>query len=313
MGICVCSTSLTNTGTPGCAPLMDQAYGFLFTRLYDGGGVANKIDASTTLNKAFFDALINNADKTKRLFPFMPLQNVEDTRADTVFEEFANGSKREVRQGIRSVNAMFVGADASYLAKLAGFKCVKGLGAYAVDVNGSLIGDSSEAGFLKPIPLESKTFDPKFIKGTDTTSSKVQVMFDWLNSFFDESLGMLTVSDFAADVNLKSVEGLLDLYGKPATAISTTAFTMEIYSKFGSVNGNAVSDLTATELEVYNETTAALVSLDSITENPVLDGSYTFDFSGSAQTPADILHVRIISAVLGFDDTVLRTVNVTIP
>jgi len=306
MAVCTCTSTLSNIGIGGCAPTQDVAYSLIFVKLRDGSGNLNRIDLSSIPDASGISDLINEADPTKRWYPTPELKNVEDVRADSEFENFNDGTKAKIRLGIRSFSGFVVSQDSRFYEKVLPFQCQKEFGAYVVDVNGALHGDASVDGYLAPAPIQASSMDNIYVKATDTTVSKVNIRFDWKNTFGDENLGMLVASDFASDVDLTSLNGLLSVTGT-ASAITTTGFTMAITDYYGSVLGTPVKGLVAADFSLYNATDAASVTISTVTESP--EGTYAFTFS--AEDSSDVLNLSIVAD--GYDDAALEAVDITVP
>jgi hypothetical protein len=262
-----------------------------------------------TLDAAYFTAKVNATDETQRWFPLPLMKNVTNERGDDTYETFNDNSKSFALQGLRTFTGLIINQDSRYLEKIADFRCVK-FGVYIVDLDGNLIGDMGTDGFLYPIPVDNQSWSPKYLPATDTTVSKVQISFDFKQSFLDKNIGMLTIEDFESDVALLDLEGLLSMYGSLIGTPTTTSFSMYVYSAFGSANGGIpIEDVAQASWLLYNVTDAAAVTILTMTETP--DGQYNFTFA--AQTSGDILSLRLQTSVNGFDDAILEDVAITIP
>ena len=96
--MCTCKQGIANTGTPNCSTSIEVPVKLFVQSLYDSEGNKNMIDLSTIaspedLDNAFFSAMINDSDVSKRLFPFPKMKNVENTRGENRVESFKDGSK----------------------------------------------------------------------------------------------------------------------------------------------------------------------------------------------------------------------------
>ena len=132
MGACKCNVSLSNTGKPGCEPIFSVARGFVVAKLYADDGTKNRIDLTDTLDQAYFTALVNQADDSKRWFPIRGFKNVTSEKAETVFEEFEDTSKIKIREGLRSMSGLLPKGTPNYLSKLKGYECAE-FGVYVID------------------------------------------------------------------------------------------------------------------------------------------------------------------------------------
>jgi hypothetical protein len=282
---CLCDYSLSNTGTPSKQGIAAVTKKLIFVRMVDDAGNRNSVDVSDTLDAAFFEALTRAQDPSARWYPTPEVKNVEDTRAETVFETYTDGSNAKVREGIRSFMGVMIDMGPVFLSKLQGFACEK-MGVYFVDACGKLVGSiSSDGTQLYPIMISTGSFDATLVKATDALRPKVQVKFDISVLERDENL---RIADTEADVDLNALEGMLDVIGT-TTSISTTSFTVKLnlqYGPFGApikVEGFVLGDFS-----LYNEDDAATVAITSLLESPA--GTYTINYA--AQGSGETLTVR---------------------
>ena len=139
MGQCNCTISTWgNTGSPSCEILEGVTRGLIFVSMETSAGTANKIATGATLNKAYFDALINNSDPTARWYPVRNLENVEDVRAEAIYETPPSGYKYKIKDGVRSFKAMAMKKSFVFLSKLEQLGC-NDIGVYRIDSNDNLI------------------------------------------------------------------------------------------------------------------------------------------------------------------------------
>ena len=94
-----------NTGHR-CSPLFEVAAIIVAVPTFDSLGVKNSIPLASVLNQAFFDALINQVDESKRWRPFPLMKNIEDVRAEATFFEFDDNSKEFVHEGSREFKGL---------------------------------------------------------------------------------------------------------------------------------------------------------------------------------------------------------------
>lgn len=304
---CSCNLGLSNTGKPNCQPVQDVASGVILVPYYDSTGAINEYDLSTTtFNSAFFTARINDTDSSKRWFPVQDVDNIEDLRAEAEYETLASGRKYFIKDGVRTFSGVMPNVSPLFKKKLDSAACVK-LGALIVDKQGNLIGNTEDKeGYLRPIRIQDGSFYAGFIKTSYTEVQKVSMSWDWGFNENDGCLGMILKSEMTASV--LELQGLIDIVGEAASTISTTGFTMDMNTEYGTaLNPDKVKGLVLADFALYNITTTSSVSLSSVVESP--SGTYTFAFP--AQTSADVLRLSVNKN--GFDDTTLNTVVITIP
>ena len=275
---CNCSTGLSNTGSK-CPSLQAVTTKLIYVPLYGNDGVRNSILTTDLVDKVYVDAKINETDKSKRWYPSPRIENVEDTKGDSVMESLNSGDEVFVQEGTRTFMGVHIKQDSTFLGKIKNARCVE-FGVYLVDSNGIAWGEISEDGTeLYPIAVNEESYDAILVRTTDTTSQKVQVKFSFSRDVRDESIKGVT------GYNMNNAKGLLDVNGAvtvPTTVGFTYTATLD-YGYFGDplkVEGLVIGDFT-----LYNNTTVSAVVITSVTE--VEDGVYAFVIP--AQTASDEL------------------------
>ena len=301
MALCLCSLTLGNTGTPSKQTIAAVTKKVVFVPLYADDGTRNSVASTDTLNLAYFTALVNNADASKRWYPTPEIKNITDERADPTVETFTDNTTAIAAQGVRSFLGLANNMGGVFLSKLQAIKCNK-VGVYFIDECGKLVGTVSADGLsLYPVAISDGSFDPRMVKTTDSTIAKVQLGFNVSSLEQDYNL---RVVETEADADLLNLSVLLDV-NAAISAPSTTGFVAALtldYGPFGDaikVKGWLLADFV-----LYNETSEAAIVITSVTEGP--DGTYTFVIP--AQTPADVL--TLTSSKDGFE---LVAATITIP
>lgn len=301
MKMCDCSLSYTNTGTPDCKTLMAVAKRLILVPTYDSTGVRNKIAIGATLNAAYFAALIDQADKSKRWFPLPEITNVEDVRGEPIYETLSDGKKVFVSDSNRTFKAWLIKQPAQLKAKMDQWRCLS-MSAFVVDKEGNLIGETDGTDFY-PVLIDNDTLFANLLKTTDTTTQKIQLSFEFAAQVDDGDLRIITQDE--AGMDLLTLEGLLDVNMSAAATISTTGFKTSMTLDYGTFKTpDIATSFVAGDFALYNVTDAASVAIGSVVESPA--GTYTFAFT--AQTSADIL--RLTPTHSGFEFT---PILVTIP
>lgn len=308
MSVCSCSVTLSNTGTPGCYSIQDVAKKLIMVPMQDSSGNLNGIDLSSIPTNSTILGYINNTDDKARWYPLPEMENVTNERGDPITEEFPSGNVYKVRNGTKTFTGQMIKQGAEYAGQIESFGC-EDMGAYIIDASGNVIGDKSTSGYLYPIRINTQTWDVRTQDTGDQSIARILLTFQWNNAVQDSDIGMLLASDFASDVDWLEYNGLIDLDGT-VSSISTTGFTMKVYTIFGSVaNPKVITGLASGDFEIYNETTTSTVAISTLTESPA--GTYAFTFL--AQTSADELSLRTASGTNGYDDTDLEAVTITVP
>lgn len=306
---CRCDAGLGNTGTPNCSPLFSVMKKLILVPTYDSTGARNYIDTTVTLNEAYVTALINQSDSSKRWFPLPYIENVVSERAESSFEEAGSGRKSFIKQGTRTINGEIWGKEAQPVlaGKIKNSRCVD-VSAFVIDLDGNIIGigDITDTSKLYPIQLDAQSIDAVLDFATDSTTQKIKMTLAWDDSEKDEELYMLEDTvDFTFDA--LNVDGLLDIY-VTYSGESTTGFVADLYSAYGSIKNPIVdSGLVIGDFSLYNNTSAASVTITSVTETP--DGTYTFVIP--VQTSADVL--VLTPSKDGRDYTKVIETTITIP
>lgn len=284
---CSCKYSLSNTGAPNCTPIQGVIKKLIIVPLKASDGSDNYIDLSATLDEAYFSDLINEADKSKRWYPTPEMKNVTSEKAESIFEEFEDGSRDFIKDGVRSFLGLMPKQSPQLLAQLQNWRCAK-FGVFIVDNNRAIIGAEREEGKLFPIVVENASWNPVLMFGTDTSIQKIQLGF---NFDVDEQDGDLRMIEYAeiSPVNPLSFEGLLDV-NNVVSNISTTGFDVKYTTIYGSaLEKEPVEGLLLADFSLFNVTDNLSVAITSVTE--ILAGKYTLVFP--AQTSGDSLRLSV--------------------
>ena len=261
----------------------------IFVPLYDGDGNLNKITLTDVLNAAYFTALVNQADKTKRWYPMPEMVNVTDVRGNSTIETFENMSKVFIQQGVRDFKALFVQAPQQLLAALQSYRCDE-LGVYFVDICNNLIGtlgtdqDACDPSYLYPIRVDQNSIDPIFVKMTDKLSQKIEINFSFHMDENDSDLRVITQEE--AGTNLTNLSGLLDICADYASIHTTgVTATLKVVGYGTPITPLTDKGLVAADFALYNVTDSASVTVVSAVETPANSGIYVI--THAAQTIGD--------------------------
>lgn len=307
--VCACTNPINNTGTD-CQPLMEVITKLIFVRMIDDSGTRNFIDLTATLNDAYFTAALNNTDYSQRWFPTPAIKNVENNREAPIYENFNDGTKLFIREGVRSFTGKIIGSDGSPITKamMDSFRC-SNMGVYAIDRLGNLIGIiSSDGTQMFPIELDQQSINGQFNFSTDTTGQATTISFDFSQNVNDSCLRMIAASEITAATSLKDLRGLLDIY-VDYTSPTATSVVVTISKKWGTaknptkvtglVVGDFASSVTGTTSRLRNVTDGADVTITGVTESTTNKGTYTLTYA--SQTVTDVIQVYVKKN--GFDGT----------
>jgi hypothetical protein len=300
---CGCDDPLNNSGVPGCTTLEGVAIKFIAVPRLAADGTKNRILLTDTLNQAYFDALFNQADATKRWYPLPNMKNVEDTRADVIKETFNDSSSVIIQEGARSVVAAIVARSTVFLGKVEQWSC-QDFDIYTIDKQKNIIGKVSADGLaLEAIQVDRSTWYPHLIKTTDTGQQKIMLNFEWSSTEKDSDIRQISFGDLGA-ADLSTSNGLLDVNAAvSAEGVTTATITQTL--DFGSlinpieVEGWVIGDYTLAELTP----TPASITITSVTETPANSGIYVFVFP--TESTADVLQLTASKTAYDFPTTLI--------
>jgi len=282
---CKCDVSLGNTGLPNCQPIANVAKKIYYFQQFADDGSRNGVDTSVTLDQAYLDARINEADGSKRWYPLPEMENVTNVRAESAFEEAPSGTKAFIKKGVKSFFGEMWKQSPQFVGKVDGARCVD-IAVLIIDADGNVIGSCDDGGTtLYGIKVDKNSWEAALVDATDTTVQKVTLGFDFAQSEKDENLMMVTSDEYTADFS--GAKGLLDITAVYSSA-TTTGFTATLSSIYGSkVTKIKDTGLLIGDFTLFNVTTASSITITSVTESA--DGVY--DFIIPAQSGGDELRL----------------------
>ena len=286
MAFCTCSSTLNNTGKTSKQTSVAAGKVLYAVQLKADDGTVNEIPSDVDFTQEYLDAKINETDETKRWFPIGTFVNNEDTRGDVITESFSDGSTAITQNGVRTYLGLLKSYAPVYVGRLKGFACTD-FGIYTVDQCGDWVGSLSSTGTLRPIKVNKESWNPQYIKATDTVKAKVQLGFEFDQIELDEDLRVIEAADISADV--KNAEGLLPL-SAAISSTSTTGFVAALtieYDKFLDSGKEIVPSWVIGDFILTNKTTNSVITITSVTESP--EGTYTFVIP--AQSASDVLEL----------------------
>ena len=282
MALCNCDVAIGNTGRPGCIQLLDVTQFLFLMHTTAADGTRNGIPVNTEVDQAYITARINDPDETKRWYPTLKLSTVEDVRAEPVTQEI-DGKTFILREGTRTFKGSAVRASYVYLSKLKGAECAQ-ISCFNADGQNRLSGTVSEDGLnFYPHLIEEGTFHVSLVKPTREAVQQVDMMFAYSEYELDEKIDMFATSANFAEIAASG--GLIDAFAE-VTAITTTGFTAELTSEYGTVNNpHHIQGLKAAGFAIQNRTTSTAVVPTTVTETG--KGIYAIAFA--AQAVGDVL------------------------
>ena len=302
---CSCDELFGNLGTLPCREGFGPAKKLLFTALEDSTGAKNYLDPALMSGAAYWNGLINEADKSARIYPSPTFKTVTNERSDSAFEDFPDQSTEKLNNGIRSILATLTqkgGASPQLVKQLEKGGCIAG-GVYIVDNCGNVIGLDNGDGFLYPIPYDNGSWDVRLnapIEGEAVLKNTLG--FNFTSLLDDGDLNLIAAADTNAEV--LSLNGLLDavITTSNPTTTSFDASIEYIYSTVGQTN--PITGLLGSDFTLFNENDQLAVTIVTADEGP--DGFYPFTFD--PQGNGDVLTLTVVK-----DGLEMSTATITIP
>tara|TARA_R110000803_G_scaffold136606_2_gene203503 strand:- start:608 stop:1561 length:954 start_codon:yes stop_codon:yes gene_type:complete len=317
MSNCLCGTVIGNTGVPNCQTLLGVVYNKWMMPTYDSTGVKNyldltalqvAIDAGTT--DAFFLALMNHADTSKRIYPTAALKDVESSREDPNFQTFKDQSTLFISQGVKNIKGFMPKASYTVLSKLGNYSCNE-MSEFTLDRNGNLAGKRILGDTTKMYPRMITGFwDRGNDASADSNVQNVEINYSWNQNEFDADQIILVAGEVPT-VDLTNYRGLVDVY-MTVSSISTTGFTATMTYSYGTALtpvpylGAVQADFETPLGNLYNDTDSANVTISTFTAT---NNVYAFTFA--AETSADSL--TLSSSKNGFDLSPIEVTKILIP
>lgn len=281
--------------------------------------------AYNQFNLAYFTALINQPDPSKRLYPLPTMKNAKDKRDAGIFETWDDGMTSLVQQGPRKFTAIFTSQDKAASAQLKRqLDSITGqndIGFYALSLDKNLWGAANIQTQLDARRIDQGSFQVIYNPGDDKETAKIEMTFCVHEDEDDGLIACIANNEMATDLqqSIARLTGLLDVT-PVISAIGTGGFTIVLNTIFGTIKNpltvkgltaaNFISSSTGLSGKIYNTTSAAD---DSVTVTEVLSngrptGTYTITLTASS---ADVLQPNIVAP--GYDMTALNTTTIVIP
>lgn len=305
---CECGVTLSGTGFD-CTPAMEIAHKLIVVPTYDSTGAKNKILLSATLNQAYFDALRNQSDVSKRWNPWPAMKNINDVRGENKTFEFDDQTLEFLAEGARKFTAMIPGtsgsgANSPQMKELIEQVRCGDYGLYIVTTKNQLIGVLSVDGLsLEPIAIDEQSIVAQLMKKTNDAPQHLLLSFNWSSTVSDTSLRMFDCDELGG-ADLQSLRGLLSIC-MDVVSQTSTVLTVKLRARFGTsitpivvpglVTADFVSSVGGAVGKIRNVTDAADVAVVAV-ESP----AGTYALTHLAQTAGDVLIVKPLKANFEF-------------
>jgi hypothetical protein len=260
-----------------------------FMHKFDSAGNRNFIDFSgnPTIDRAFWDAYLTNADASKRLYLTSKLENVTHPVNERTTEEFDSGRIVETRPEYLGFQGHAIDEDAvsELKAQYNKNKCAD-LVFFHITNDGAFIGDAktfADDQLLYGIPVQEGSFHVGRTLATDSETSKLVIGFNY-DRFFDDA-NMNGISESLMTDGILDIPAVTLVKGV-ATNPAVTGFTLELATIFlNGYSNSPITGLTPSQI-IVTEVGGATVSISSADENP--DGTYDVAATLGSGTDYDI-------------------------
>lgn len=292
---CACSNSGSNgnTGRSNAELIQAQTYGyFVFQRFADDGTenqILNTDFVNGSLPADFINQKINEADSSKRWYPMVDFNDTTNERADPNTEAPTGGNNQITDLGIRTLTAQIWDTSPKYKRNL---DKVLGCGDVAfiyIDKCGTIWGKvtETEKTRFRGFRIAKRSTETREIKAQNGVVQKLQINFEQAQIEKDSDACAIPAGNIGID--LLDVQGLLNAQPTiPSGTITTTGFVAQIDLEYGGFTSEkGVTGLVSADFLLFNNTSAGVVAITSVTESTSVEGEYTFVIP--AQTSADNL------------------------
>jgi hypothetical protein len=239
-------------------------------------GTANSILLSDTLNQAYFDALFQNADASKRWYPIGELESVVQERAEAIIQTYDSGTIKKIQDAQKNFTSVVPEVEYAFFGKVKQMECLR-IGIYIVDIDSQLKGQLSADGLnLLPMEVANGSWDARYSEATDTKVAEMILNFQFAKSVKDEDLRLIT-PDEMDNVDLLQSSGLLDVNGvftSPTTTSVTAALSLDYSSPITPI---VAQDLVFGDFIVRNTVTLTTYAVSAAPEAPA--GTYAIVYA----------------------------------
>mgnify|MGYP003644213255 CR=1 FL=1 len=287
------TTKFYNLGTDTCITQAGKVVRFGRTSLKDSTGAYNKIAEGTVVDKAFWDALVQNIDVTKRVHVSPLIKEFASEAPEKKYKEYPDGTKYELADGPRTITGTFPEVPFRFIKYLQSSACSSD-GMWLLTDKGNYIGyDRDGSGDSFPIPFKVLVGMGYFETSDDIQNVKFSL--DIPNEVQDANL-----FPTSATADLVNTNGLVQIEMK-ASAPSSTGYTIS-----PNVYGLDYTALLSTDISGYDETADAVIAVTSITRT---GGNYVVVFASPTSTNVVRIQETAVLTAKGFSfNTVTETI-----
>jgi len=289
---------------------MGVTHTLIFVPYFTSAGVKNGIDlSSANLDQTYFEALVNQADRSLRWRPVntgKKMENVAIVRADAKYKEYPSGESYFIQSGQKTFEAVLPTAGYGYVRFFDSARCEK-MGVYIVDRDGNLVGNGKTAGYLYPFRVADQSINADAMHAQDGEVPEIKLRFNFDSTEDDADIQLIESTEMSYDV--RNLEGLYDVFGV-FSSITATGIVVDLRTHFGTAkNPNRVTGLEVGDFVLTNKGTGVAVTITSVTESTVTPGIYTFVIP--SQTSGQKL--KLSFTLTGYDSNELSKQDILIP
>ena len=299
MDKCKCDDGILNSGIQACSSGFGRVKKLIFVPYYDSTGAKNSISNTDVLDKAFYEAKVNESDASEKWYPTDEIFNIVDERGDDVVETI-EGVDFNIESGKRVFTGEFVNdysKSPAYTAFLKSLTCPL-VGVYYVDEYGDIIGQSNGDN-LDPFLIQRGSVKVKYIPKSFGSVGRNQITYTLGSSNTDADIKFRVSED---DAELLDLNGLVSV--ELSSFVSTTTTAVNGVALLGnSTNQSGIAfGAEAANFEAYNVTLAAPITIVSATANAVTGG---IDFVLTAGDVNTTDSITIKTNLSGFESNVI--------
>lgn len=256
-------------------------------------GTKNGLPSSFTGTQVEWDALTQDADTSKRLYPVGLLKDIENVLGDDITASFSDGSTQITADGIRTVSLFIPNVDNVFTGKLGNQDCFDVM-VYFSDKCGNYRGYKVDGvDLFTGVAIQQGTFRSKWQEASNTAPAGSNVSFEFSTLALDSNLSQFNADELVVSPN--EIEGLND-FNVEVTALIATGFLGIATQDSALCNELPFTGAVLGSWILTNKTTNLVVAVSGATEAPT--GSYTFAFI--AQTAGDKMELTF-DTTTGFD------------
>lgn len=296
---CDCdSAGIANTGVASCVPKFGVTKALIFQPLYASDGTRNYLDRTVTMDAAYINALINNADRSKAIYPVgYDIKNVAKNKSESTKQTYDDGSIYPISAGVYGFTAIYPEAGPVFSGIMNSIHCTE-VGIYEVNAAGSVRGynDAENGDKIYPSPLSKATIEAIWNDQSDTVLENTVLNFQFDPNFKAEYLEIIPNAEFVG-INMLGLRGLVDVSSTNVSCIAGGLTTIWVV-KLRTVWNTPMKGLLVGDFAAYNTTDSASKTISSSVESP--SGIYTLTIS-TLETVSDKL--RLTPTKTGFDFT----------